>query len=85
MPGAKDMITVNTHEAKTTLSALLAKIEEENEEIIICRNGKPVAKMVAISKRSVDPLRPTPELGPIVFHEDPCAPLDEDAWPKECR
>ena len=80
-----NVITINTHEAKTRLSALLAKVEEENEEIIICRNGKPVAKLVAIEKRRVDPLHKNPRLGPVVFHEDPCAPLDEQAWPEESR
>jgi len=38
------MITVNTHEAKTTLSTLLAAVEERGENVIICRNGKPVAR-----------------------------------------
>ena len=26
-----------------------------------------------------------PRLGPVMFHEDPCAPLDEDAWPEGQR
>src|SRR5437763_13396892 len=44
---AKLMIMVNTHEAKSKLSALLAAIEEKGEVVVICRNGKPVAEMKA--------------------------------------
>jgi prevent-host-death family protein len=39
------MKTVNVHEAKTQLSRLLQEVEE-GEEIVIARNGKPVAKLV---------------------------------------
>jgi prevent-host-death family protein len=37
---------VNVHEAKTQLSRLLQDVEE-GEEVVIARNGKPVAKLVA--------------------------------------
>ena len=37
-------MTVNTHEAKTQLSKLLRRVES-GEEVIICRAGKPVAKL----------------------------------------
>ncbi|HUU22814.1 MAG TPA: type II toxin-antitoxin system prevent-host-death family antitoxin [Phycisphaerae bacterium] len=79
------MITINTHQAKTQLSRLLAQVEEGREEVLICRNGKPVAKLVAVDSGVADPLRMNPRLGPVVFHEDPCAPLDDEAWPEECR
>ena len=79
------MIRVNTHEAKTRLSALIAQVEEAGEEVTICRNGKPVARLVAIVETLPDPLGHDPRLGPVVFHEDPCAPLDEDAWPEANR
>jgi prevent-host-death family protein len=36
---------VNVHEAKTQLSRLLQEVEE-GEEIVIARNGEPVAKLV---------------------------------------
>ncbi len=36
---------VNVHEAKTKLSQLLAEVEG-GREIIVARNGKPVAKLV---------------------------------------
>lgn len=41
------MPSVNVHEAKTTLSALLAEVEERGEVVLICRNGKPVAELRA--------------------------------------
>lgn len=39
------MTTVNVHQAKTHLSRLLARVEA-GEEIVIARNGKPVARLV---------------------------------------
>ena len=79
------MIKVSIHEAQTNLSSLLARVEGGQEEIIICRNGRPVAKLVAMPSQTTDPLRKNPRLGPVVFNEDPCAPLDEHAWPEELR
>ena len=39
------MVVVNVHEAKTHLSRLLAQVEA-GEEVVIARNGKPVARLV---------------------------------------
>ena len=39
------MTTVNVGEAKTHLSRLLTQVEE-GEEVVIARNGKPVAQLV---------------------------------------
>ena len=39
------METVNTHDAKTQLSKLLARVEK-GEQIIIAKNGKPVARLI---------------------------------------
>ena len=44
------MVTVNVHKAKTHLSRLLAKVEA-GEEVIIARNGTPVARLVSCKKR----------------------------------
>ena len=44
------MVTVNVHEAKTHLSRLLAQVEA-GEEVVIARNGKPVAKLAPVRKR----------------------------------
>jgi len=78
------MISINTHEAKTKLSELLAKVESERETVIICRHGKPVAQMIPL-KRARDPLRQSPALKKVVFHEDPSRPIDEDEWPAAQR
>ena len=43
--------TVNIHEAKTTLSRLIAEVEN-GEEIVIARAGKPVARLVAEKKKA---------------------------------
>lgn len=43
------MKIVNVHTAKTTLSQLLAEVES-GEEIVIARNGKPIARMVPYAK-----------------------------------
>jgi prevent-host-death family protein len=42
--------TVNIHTAKTTLSKLIAAVEE-GEEVVIARAGKPVARLVAAKKK----------------------------------
>jgi len=78
------MITLNTHEAKTRLSELLAKIETEHESIIICRNGKPVAEMIPW-KKFKNPLQQNSQLKKVIFHEDPSLPLDEDEWTNNQR
>ena len=39
------MTTMNIHEAKTHLSKLLERVAQ-GEEVIICRAGKPVARLV---------------------------------------
>lgn len=48
------MLQVNVKEAKTDLSKLIRLIEGRREsEITIARNGKPVARIVPISKPPV--------------------------------
>ena len=41
------MAVVNVHQAKTTLSALLARAQA-GEDIVIARHGKPVARLPAL-------------------------------------
>ena len=43
------MVTVNVHEAKTHLSRLLAQVEA-GEDVVIARNGRPVARLVGVKK-----------------------------------
>ena len=44
---------VNVDEAKTRLSALLALVEA-GEEVIIARNGRPVARLAPLAARAPD-------------------------------
>jgi prevent-host-death family protein len=46
------MTTVNVHEAKTNLSRLLERAER-GEEVIIARDGKPVARLVALPRQRI--------------------------------
>ena len=70
------MPVVNVHEAKTTLSALLARAQA-GEDIIIARNGKPVARLVPLAPGN--PKR-TPGLlaGKLQIPDDFDAPLPDD-------
>ena len=79
------MITVNIHEAKTRLSALLRQIEEDNEVVLICRAGKPVAELQRPkARKAVDPLKMHPELkGRILY--DPAEAEQEKDWPGGTR
>jgi prevent-host-death family protein len=44
------MKIVNVHEAKTTLSALLNAVEQ-GEEVMIARNGVPIARLTSIEDK----------------------------------
>ncbi|MEJ1967721.1 MAG: type II toxin-antitoxin system prevent-host-death family antitoxin [Rhizomicrobium sp.] len=43
--------TVNIHTAKTTLSKLVAEVENGGE-VVIARAGKPVARLVGVGKKA---------------------------------
>ncbi|EAQ68307.1 prevent-host-death family protein [Synechococcus sp. RS9909] len=68
-----DQRCVNVQEAKTQLSALLARVEA-GERIVLARHGKPIAQLV--------PLDPSPrrQLGFLEGHVDDAFfdPLTED-------
>jgi len=72
---------VNTHEAKTRLSQLLAKVEA-GHSVTIARAGKPVARLVPVApapvKRKYGRLKGMGSIGPEFFE-----PLPDDelkAW-----
>ena len=65
------MDTVNVHDAKTHLSRLLERVAA-GEEIIIARNGQPVAKLVALTAQ---PRTPGRLKGQIRIGKDFDAPL----------
>jgi len=74
------MTTVNVHEAKTHLSRLLAQVES-GTEVVIARNGTPVARLVPCrprGKREFGALK-----GRLVVPETFFEPLPEselEAW-----
>lgn len=64
------MTSVGMHEAKTRLSQLVEQVERGGE-VVITRNGKPVAKLTAIPKRNrMAELRGISRHTPAVFAED---------------
>ena len=75
------MQVVNIHEAKTNLSALLAKIEKTGEEVLICRNGTPIADL--LPHKCKNRLQPHAIMSKIKLDYDPTEPLSEDEWAGE--
>ena len=74
------MVTVNVHEAKTNLSRLLKQVEA-GEEIVIARNGRPVARLISCKPRR----KRQPDIfkGRVVIDDSFFDPLPEEelrAW-----
>jgi prevent-host-death family protein len=79
------MKTVNMHEAKSRLSELVKAVEERNEVVVLCRDGREVAEIRRRAKR-----RHVRTLAPDVrFHVEfapgyrPTEPLAGDEWPED--
>lgn len=73
------MKSVNIHEAKTQLSALIAAVEA-GEEVIISRANKPVVKLIAMENRRGQRV-PGLQKGAVLYiSEDFDAPLPESFW-----
>ncbi len=70
-------ITVNTHEAKSRLSALLAAAER-GEDVVIARAGKPVVRLVLVNGASPGKRVPGSMKGKIWMAPDFDAPLSDD-------
>jgi antitoxin (DNA-binding transcriptional repressor) of toxin-antitoxin stability system len=77
------VITVNMHEAKTRLSELVKAVEERNETVVLCRDGREVAEIRRrVKRRRVRTLTPDPR-----FRVEqapgyrPTEPLTDDEWP----
>lgn len=68
--------TVNVHEAKTHLSRLLQDVEA-GREVVIARAGRPVARLVPVTRASSRVLGK--ERGSIWIAEDFDAPMP-DPW-----
>lgn len=74
------MKTINVHEAKSTLSVLLADVER-GEEVTIARNGTPVAKLVRVTQaqpREPGLLRGLPGWKDFTFDPEMFAPLTDE-------
>ena len=70
------MLTVNMHDAKTQFSKLIARVEA-GEEIVIARDGTPVARLVAV-RQPVAKRVPGRDRGLFSVPEDFDASLPED-------
>ena len=70
------MVQVNIHEAKTQLSRLLAQVEA-GEEVVIARNGVPVARLVAAPRKARKP-QPDQWKGMITVPDSFFDPLPEE-------
>jgi prevent-host-death family protein len=60
--------TVNVYEAKTHLSRLISRVEA-GEEITLSRNGRPVARIVPLTWKSIA-RQPGSLAGQIIIHDD---------------
>ncbi|MGH7176503.1 MAG: type II toxin-antitoxin system Phd/YefM family antitoxin [Tepidisphaeraceae bacterium] len=67
---------VNIHQAKTTFSKLIHRVQK-GEEIVIGKAGKPVARLVPLAPPAVA-RQPGSAKGQIEFASDFEAPLPED-------
>ena len=82
------MKTVNIHESKTTLSQLLAEVEQ-GEDVVIARNGVPVARLTAIRpaiSREPGLWRSYPGWEAYVYDPAVLSPMtdkeiDDEGWP----
>ena len=81
------MITVNMHDAKTRLSELVRAVEERNETVVLCRDGREVAEIRRrVTRRARRTLTPDPR-----FRVErapgyrPTEPLADDEWPETSR
>lgn len=48
-------------------------------------SGRPSPRRLALLQALASRFPPDPGLGPVLFQEDPGAPLDESDWPAELR
>ncbi len=69
------MVAVGVHEAKTTLSKLIQKVNA-GEEVVITRGGTPVAKLVSAALR--EPRELGIDIGRFEVPEDFNEPLPDD-------
>jgi antitoxin (DNA-binding transcriptional repressor) of toxin-antitoxin stability system len=81
------MIRANMHDAKTRLSELVKAVEERNETVVLCRNGREVAEIRRRRTRR-GARDPTPDPRFVVEYASgyrPDEPLDAREWPPDAR
>ncbi len=71
------MEKLNIHEAKTRLSAVLARVEK-GKSFLICRNGRPIADLLPHKHRTRT--QPHPLMSKINIKYDPTEDLTEEEW-----
>jgi prevent-host-death family protein len=76
-------VTVSVHEAKSQLSALLAKVSQEGESGVICNRGKPVADLCPHRTGRRTELHK--HLSKVTLNYDPVEALQDDEWPESER
>lgn len=78
------MITTDITDAKSRLAELVTAVQERGEVVVICRNGKPVARLITADPCFVDHFAADPRLK-VTFHQHPTTPVSDEAWPEEYR
>lgn len=73
------MKAVNIHEAKTSLSALIAAAEA-GEEVIISRANKPVVRLVPVQAKPARRVFGLHKDNVLFISEDFDAPLPDEFW-----
>ena len=81
------MKTVNMHEAKTRLSELVRAVEERNEVIVLCRDGREVAEIRRRGRRRHARTLVPDERFWVEFTPgySPTEPLAEEEWPEDLK
>jgi antitoxin (DNA-binding transcriptional repressor) of toxin-antitoxin stability system len=75
------MIQIDARD-QTLLSAALALLTENHEDVMIRQNGEIVAKLVGMKSRAANRFAQDPALA-VVFHENPMTPLPDEEWQEE--
>jgi prevent-host-death family protein len=71
------MQTINIHDAKTQFSKLIESVLQ-GEEIVIAKAGKPAARLVPLSAKSLFVRKPGSMKGIITIADDFDAPLSDE-------
>ena len=73
-------ITIDIRELAANFAEIMARAEEEDEEVIVTESGVPRATLEAIPLPSGKPVIFDMHPGSIIMHEDFDKPLTEEEW-----